>query len=95
MMKAPAPIWPAATVGDLAELDSVRASRVELRRLLTAPRDQAPDLINTVLRTSKALPQLVQHQPRGRHIHAVSSTEPPVTRLLVDGTGHERRRDLQ
>jgi predicted RNA-binding Zn ribbon-like protein len=69
---------------DQAELKSVRAARVDLRRLLTAPRDEAPDLVNSVLRTSRALPQLVRHAPRGWHIHAVDSTEPLVTRLLVE-----------
>jgi predicted RNA-binding Zn ribbon-like protein len=67
-----------------AELESVRASRADLRRLLTTPRDQAPELINSVLRSGRALPQLVRHAPRGWHIHAVASTEPLVTRLLVE-----------
>lgn len=69
---------------DDAELKAVRAARTELRRLLTAPRDEAPELINTVLRIGGALPQLVRHAPRGWHIHAVDSTEPLVTRLLVE-----------
>lgn len=69
---------------DQAELEAVRACRGQLRRVLSAPRDEAPELINTVLRTSAALPQLVRHDPRDWHIHAVDSTQPLATRLLVE-----------
>lgn len=69
---------------DQAELEAVRACRQELRRLLSAPRDAAPELINAVLRASAALPQLVRHAPRDWHIHAVDSTQPLATRLLVE-----------
>ncbi|KNC19482.1 Zn-ribbon-like protein [Arthrobacter sp. RIT-PI-e] len=69
---------------DRAELESVRASRTELRRLLTTERDEAPEVINTVLRTGGAVPQLVRHAPRGWHLHAVDATEPLATRLLVE-----------
>lgn len=69
---------------DQAELESVRGCRGQLRGLLSAPSDQIPGLINTVLRTNRALPQLVNHAPRGWHVHAVDSAEPLVTRLLVE-----------
>jgi predicted RNA-binding Zn ribbon-like protein len=69
---------------DQAELESVRASRADLRRMLTVSRDETPELVNSVLRSNRALPQLVRHAPRGWHIHAVDSTEPLVTRLLVE-----------
>src|SRR5688500_15127466 len=43
------------------ELEEVRALREPLRRLLTAPRDEAVDIVNESLREANAVPQLVRH----------------------------------
>lgn len=67
-----------------AELHAVREIRMPLRRLLTADRDTAVDLINTILREQQALPQLVRHDPLGWHIHAISEDRPMHQRVLVE-----------
>lgn len=69
---------------DESELNAVRACRATLRQLLCASQDEAPELINAVLRDYRALPQLVRHPPRGWHIHAVEVSEPFVNRLLLE-----------
>ena len=67
-----------------AELAEVRALRPHLRALLLAPRDQAVDLVNTVLSEAEAVPQLVRHDPLDWHIHAVSPEAPLATRISVE-----------
>ena len=67
-----------------AELHAVRDIRAPLRRLLTADRDTAVELINTILREQRALPQLVRHDPLGWHIHAISEDRPMHQRVLVE-----------
>jgi predicted RNA-binding Zn ribbon-like protein len=69
---------------DQAELDAVRRSRVELRSLLTADRDDAVELVNTILRRYRALPQLVRHAPYDWHIHAVDAERPFAERIMVE-----------
>lgn len=66
------------------ELDAVRALRPELRRLLTADRDEAARLANDMLAEAGALPQLVRHDPFDWHLHAVSSDASLPTRIAVE-----------
>lgn len=76
--------WAGSRVGDKDELDAVRALRPRLRGLWH--RDQA-DLIaavNQILLEEKALPQLVDHDDLGWHIHAVPQDAPLATRMLVE-----------
>lgn len=67
-----------------AELDAVRALRPALRRLFTADRDEAAELVNGMLEEAGALPQLVQHEPFGWHLHAVSQDATLPTRVSVE-----------
>jgi len=69
---------------DQAELDAVRALRPVLRDLLTRSRDDAAELVNTLLSEAGAVPQLVRHQPFDWHVHAVSNDAPLVTRITVE-----------
>jgi predicted RNA-binding Zn ribbon-like protein len=70
--------------GTAAELDEVRGVRAELRSLLTADRDAAVELVNTVLRDNHAVPQLARHGDYDWHIHAIDDQAPLATRLLVE-----------
>jgi predicted RNA-binding Zn ribbon-like protein len=70
--------------GDRAELDELRDLRPVLRRLLTAERDDAVDLVNTLLREAGALPQLVRHGDMDWHLHAVADDRPFATRIAVE-----------
>lgn len=67
-----------------ADLDAVRATRPRLRELLTADRDTAVELINTILMQQAALPQLVRHDHLDWHIHAISPERPMQQRTLVE-----------
>lgn len=67
-----------------SELEQVRALRPLLRRLLTAERAVAVDLVNEVLATHRAVPRLVRHDPFDWHIHAVPDDAPLATRIAVE-----------
>ncbi|MFF7244696.1 CGNR zinc finger domain-containing protein [Embleya sp. NPDC008237] len=69
---------------DAAELASLRALRPVLRDLLTADREGAAGLVNTMLAEAHALPQLVRHDDQDWHLHAVSSDAPLATRVVVE-----------
>jgi predicted RNA-binding Zn ribbon-like protein len=69
---------------DPAELEAVRALRPVLRRLFTAGRDEAVELVNRMLAEAGALPQLVRHEPFDWHLHAVSSGASLPTRVTVE-----------
>ena len=69
---------------DQAELESIRALRPVLRELLTADRDTAAELVNTLLADARALPQLRRHDGLDWHIHAVPSEAPLVSRVAVE-----------
>jgi predicted RNA-binding Zn ribbon-like protein len=68
----------------LAELESVREIRPVLYQLLSAPRDEAAALVNSLLAEANAVPQLVRHDRWDWHLHAVSDAAPPATRIIVD-----------
>lgn len=67
-----------------AELAAVRAQRAPLRRLLTADRDTAVELVNEILATHRAVPRLVRHDGLDYHIHAVPQHAPLAVRIAVE-----------
>lgn len=67
-----------------AELEQVLALQAPLRELFTADRDSAVQLVNEMLSTAGAVPQLVRHPPVDWHIHAVPADAPLATRILVE-----------
>jgi predicted RNA-binding Zn ribbon-like protein len=69
---------------DETELGALRATRSELRNLLTADRDTAARLANAMLAQARALPQLVRHDELDWHIHAIASDAPFDRRILVE-----------
>lgn len=69
---------------DEAELESIRALRPRLRRLLTSSRDEAVQIVNELLAEAHATPQLVRHEPFDWHIHAVPPDAPLATRIAVE-----------
>jgi predicted RNA-binding Zn ribbon-like protein len=69
---------------DEAELAAVRAVRPRLRELLTADRDTAVALVNTILTEARALPQLVRHDGWDWHLHVVGPEAPLATRITVE-----------
>ncbi|MEC3919501.1 CGNR zinc finger domain-containing protein [Nocardia sp. CDC160] len=67
-----------------AELAAVRAQRAPLRRLLTADRDTAVELVNAILAEHRAVPRLVRHDDLDYHIHAVPPDAPLDVRIAVE-----------
>jgi predicted RNA-binding Zn ribbon-like protein len=76
--------WTGSRTRDQAELDAVHALRPSLERLWYIAADQAADLVNTLLRESGALPQLVKHDGWDYHIHATSPEAPLADRMAVE-----------
>ena len=69
---------------DRAELDAVRRLRPVLRELLLADRDDAVELVNTMLTKARALPQLVRHDDWDWHLHAIDPDKPFPSRITVE-----------
>src|SRR4051794_10506157 len=69
---------------DPAELDAVRAIRPALINLLTADRDRAVGIVNGMLASAGAVPQLVRHDGWDWHLHAVGPERDLPTRILVE-----------
>jgi len=69
---------------DQAELDAVRALRAELWELLTSDRDTTVGVVNRMLASRKALPQLVRHEGWDWHLHATDPADPLVDRIAVE-----------
>lgn len=67
-----------------AELRSVRALRPRLRKLWQTDEDGIVEIINGLLRESKALPQLIRHDAEPYHLHAVPNDAPLATRMAVE-----------
>ena len=69
---------------DDAELAAVRALRAPLRRLLTADRDTAVEIVNAILAEHRAVPQLLRHDGFDYHIHAVDRDAPFAVQIEVE-----------
>ncbi|HYK32949.1 MAG TPA: CGNR zinc finger domain-containing protein [Streptosporangiaceae bacterium] len=76
--------WTGERTHDQAELDAVRRLRPRLERLWEMDEDDAADLVNTLLRESNALPQLVKHDIWNYHLHATPSDAPLAARMAVE-----------
>jgi len=66
------------------ELDQVRALRPVLRGLMLAERDDAVELVNTMLADAGAVPRLVRHEGYDWHVHAIAADAALVTRITVE-----------
>ncbi|WP_277452662.1 CGNR zinc finger domain-containing protein [Janibacter sp. DB-40] len=77
--------WTGRVTGDAQELDQVRALRPRLRAAWGAGSDEElAELVNTLLREGRALPQVVTHGDYGWHIHATPSDAPLAVRMQVE-----------
>jgi predicted RNA-binding Zn ribbon-like protein len=76
--------WSGRRLGDAAELDAVRALRPRLRGLWGLQEAALVPAVNEVLAEARALPQLVDHDEIGWHIHAVPEDAPLATRMVVE-----------
>lgn len=76
--------WTGSRAGDRRELDEVHALRVRLEALWQADKDTAVDIVNDLLRESRAVPQLVKHDGWDYHLHATPPDAPLAVRLAVE-----------
>ncbi len=76
--------WYGNRSGDRTELDAVRSIRPQLRSMWRMHEDDLVVAVNEVLTDYRALPQLVDHDDLGWHIHAVPQEAPLATRMLVE-----------
>jgi len=76
--------WTGRRDGTDAELRAVRALRPKLRQFWELDEDGVVELVNTLLREARALPQLVKHDGWDYHLHATSSDTPLATRMAVE-----------
>lgn len=67
-----------------AELESVRALRNPIRKLLTSDRDRAVEIVNTILAERQAIPALVRHDEWDYHLHAIAANAPLADRIAVE-----------
>jgi predicted RNA-binding Zn ribbon-like protein len=76
--------WTGSRTHDQAELDSVHRLRPRLERLWDCGKDEAAELVNTLLRETNALPQLVKHDHWDYHLHATPADAPLADRMAVE-----------
>jgi predicted RNA-binding Zn ribbon-like protein len=76
--------WSGSRAGDEAELDAVRALRPRLRQLWELEEAELVPVLNQILAEARALPQIVEHDDLGWHIHAVPDDGPLATRMMVE-----------
>ncbi|TXK20030.1 CGNR zinc finger domain-containing protein [Homoserinibacter sp. GY 40078] len=69
---------------DAHELAEVRAARDRAREVWGVGDEQTVTWVNAILEDAHAVPQLVDHDGLGWHIHAVDSGAPLAERILVE-----------
>ena len=76
--------WYGSRAGDPSELEAVRALRPRLGELWSLEEAELVAALNAILTEADALPQLVDHDGLGWHIHAVPQDAPLATRMAVE-----------
>jgi predicted RNA-binding Zn ribbon-like protein len=76
--------WYGVRTGQRGELDAVRALRPGLRDLWHLEEVPLVTRVNAILADAGALPQLVDHDGLGWHVHAVPQEAPLAVRMAVE-----------
>jgi predicted RNA-binding Zn ribbon-like protein len=76
--------WTGSRRRSRAELDAVRALRPRLHAIWSTDVDGVVTIVNTLLRESSALPQLVRHDEWDYHLHATAAEQPLADRMAVE-----------
>jgi predicted RNA-binding Zn ribbon-like protein len=76
--------WSGERAGDEDELAAVRTLRPRLKALWGLDESDLVPVLNQILEEADALPQLLDHDDIGWHIHAVPRDAPLATRMLVE-----------
>lgn len=76
--------WTGRFDRDVAELEAVRALRPQLRTFWQSDEAAVVELVNDTLARARAVPQLVDHDGLGWHVHAVPLDAPLAERMAVE-----------
>src|SRR5690349_4034625 len=76
--------WTGRLDRDTAELEEVRALRPRLRELWELDETGVVALVNGLLAQARAVPQLVDHDGLGWHVHATPADAPLAQRMAVE-----------
>ena len=76
--------WTGRFDRDAAELEAVRALRPRLRGFWELDEAAVVDLVNELLAEARAVPQLVDHDGVGWHVHATPADAPLPRRMAVE-----------
>jgi predicted RNA-binding Zn ribbon-like protein len=76
--------WTGRFDRDSSELEAVRDLRPRLRRFWEADESEVVAMVNTMLAEAGAVPQLVDHDGIGWHIHAAPMDAPLAHRMAVE-----------
>lgn len=76
--------WTGRFDRDAAELEAVRALRPRLRGFWEPDEAAVVDLVNDLLAEARAVPQLVDHDGVGWHVHATPADAPLPRRMAVE-----------
>ena len=76
--------WTGRFDRDAAELEAVRALRPRLRGFWEFDEAAVVDLVNDLLAEARAVPQLVDHDGVGWHVHATAADAPLPRRMAVE-----------
>ena len=76
--------WTGRFDHDRAELEAVRDLRPQLRRFWEAGEANVVSMVNDMLREAGAVPQLVDHDGLGWHVHATPLEAPLAQRMAVE-----------
>jgi predicted RNA-binding Zn ribbon-like protein len=76
--------WTGRRQRHAGELAAVRALRPRLRALWSLDEDGAVEVVNELLRSAGALPQLVRHDGWEYHLHASPADAPLCDRMAVE-----------
>lgn len=76
--------WTGRQAGSVADLEQVHALRLRLRRVWESSEAQVVGIVNALLRECRALPQVVDHDGFGWHVHATPDDAPIAERMAVE-----------
>jgi predicted RNA-binding Zn ribbon-like protein len=76
--------WTGSRKHSEAELQAVQNLRPRLREIWSADEDGVVEIVNTLLREARALPQLVKHDEWSYHLHAWLPEHPLADRMAVE-----------
>ena len=76
--------WTGSRRHTQAELEAVQQLRPRLRQVWHEDKDGAVEIVNTLLREARALPQLTKHDEWDYHLHATRAEQPLAERMAVE-----------